>query len=34
MGYVGAIDEPAYYISALSAADIAAIHAAPEGICP
>jgi hypothetical protein len=34
MGYVGAIDEPAYYISALSASDVAAIHAAPQGICP
>jgi Concanavalin A-like lectin/glucanases superfamily len=31
--FVGAIDEPAYYISALSAAEVAAIYAAPNGIC-
>jgi hypothetical protein len=34
MGYAGAIDEPAYYLSALSATEIAEIYAAPQGICP
>jgi hypothetical protein len=29
VGYVGAIDEPAYYISALDASEIAAIYTAP-----
>ncbi len=32
-GFAGAIDEAAYYIDALSAAEIAAIYAAPQGIC-
>jgi hypothetical protein len=34
VGYVGAIDEPAYYISALDASEITAIYTAPQGICP
>jgi hypothetical protein len=32
-GLVGAIDEPAFYISAWSAEEVAAVYAAPDGIC-
>ena len=32
-GLIGSIDEPAYYISAWTADEVAAVHAAPDGIC-
>ena len=32
--FVGAIDDPAYYIEALAPAQIAAAAAAPDGYCP